>query len=110
MGCTGSAATESTAAPFSIPAGDLTFLVGGGSGYGSRVVLYVAEPGESPVRVYSASGRNSETMQRVVWDLTPYVGKKGMTPPPPSNRRARTSAVCSRPASNRLRNAVPESP
>jgi hypothetical protein len=66
-----------TSAPFSIPAGKLTFLVGGGSGYGTRVALYVTDPLESPVRVYSASGRNSETMRRVVWDLTPYVGKKG---------------------------------
>lgn len=77
-----------TSAPFSIPKGTLSFLVGGGSGADTRVELLVA--GESgglthsrlsaavlPKPVLSASGQNSETMRRVTWDLDPFAGKKG---------------------------------
>lgn len=68
-------------APFIIPKGRLNFLVGGGSGFETRVELLLAPPaarrsagGEA---VLWASGRNTETMHRVEWDLTPHAGKSG---------------------------------
>ena len=57
---------------FTIPTGTLSFLVGGGSSFKTRVELIVLGQ-----RVLYASGRNTETMHRVTWNLTPYAGKRG---------------------------------
>ncbi len=57
---------------FTVPSGLLSFLIGGGSSFQTRVELIV-----SGRRVLHASGRNTETMQRVTWDLNPYTGKSG---------------------------------
>jgi hypothetical protein len=57
---------------FTIPAGTLSFLVGGGSSFKTRVELIV-----SGQRALYASGRNTETMHRVTWNLAPYAGKSG---------------------------------
>ncbi len=71
-----------TSAHFTIPAGKLSFLVGGGSSFETRVELVIVERDaienvntEKPVKY--ASGRNSETMQKVIWDISPYAGKTG---------------------------------
>jgi len=61
-----------TSFPFTIPSGTLSFLVGGGSGFKTRVELLV-----SGQKVLHASGRNTETMHRVTWNLNPYTGKTG---------------------------------
>lgn len=68
-----------TSAPFSIPRGRLTFLVGGGSSSRVRVELWAGTSGdiEFMEMVNSAGGRNSETMQRVSWDLSPHAQKTG---------------------------------
>ncbi len=57
---------------FTIPAGSLSFLVGGGSSSQTRVELLVS--GNS---VLSVSGRGTETMHRVTWDLNPWAGQQG---------------------------------
>src|SRR4030042_4028584 len=66
-----------TSAPFTIPIGKLSFLIGGGSSVETRVELLVQDPIEGSIRVYHASGRNTEIMHRVEWNLTPYAGKTG---------------------------------
>jgi hypothetical protein len=77
-----------TSAPFTIPKGTLSFLIGGGASAETRVELLVAgehaEPRHSryssvrqPERVLSASGQDSETMHRVTWNLGPFAGKTG---------------------------------
>ena len=70
-----------TSAPFTIPKGTLDFLVGGGSSPQTRVELLIEEGSDPEFNkrfVLRASGRNSETMHRVQWDLSPYAGKTGM--------------------------------
>ncbi len=62
---------------FTIPDGELSFLLGGGSGFRTRVVLYVINGAEEGIPALRASGQNSETMERVRWDLTPFAGKRG---------------------------------
>ena len=57
---------------FTIPSGSLSFLVGGGSSFQTRVELLV-----SGNRVLYVSGRNTETMQRVKWNLNPWAGQQG---------------------------------
>jgi hypothetical protein len=57
---------------FTIPTGSLSFLVGGGSSFQTRVELLV-----SGNKVLSVSGRNTETMHRVKWDLNPWAGQQG---------------------------------
>lgn len=66
-----------TSAPFSIPRGQLTFLNGGGSSSQTRVELWVGSSGdiEFMEMVNAAGGRNSETMERVSWDLSSNAGK-----------------------------------
>jgi hypothetical protein len=66
-----------TSAPFTIPRGTLSFLIGGGSSFQTRVELLVQDPIEGSIRVFQASGRNTETMHRVEWNLTPYADKTG---------------------------------
>lgn len=62
---------------FTIPSGRLSFLVGGGSSFKTRVELLVLDPTEGSIRIKHASGRNTETMHRKIWNLAPYAGKKG---------------------------------
>jgi hypothetical protein len=57
---------------FTIPSGSLSFLVGGGSSFQTRVELLV-----SGKRVLHVSGRNTETMHRVKWNLNPWAGQQG---------------------------------
>ena len=65
-------------AEFTVPAGSLTFLVGGGSAFETRVELIVLSVGGDPEfnqnRAFFASGRNTESMHRVTWDLAEYEG------------------------------------
>jgi len=61
-----------TSLSFTIPSGTLSFLIGGGSSLQTRVELLVLGQ-----RVLHASGRNTETMHRITWNLTPYAGKAG---------------------------------
>jgi hypothetical protein len=61
-----------TSRPFTVPAGKLSFLVGGGSSFQTRVELLASNG-----MVFHATGRNNETMHRVTWDLTPYAGQTG---------------------------------
>ncbi len=70
-----------TSTRFTIPKGNLSFLLGGG-GDAQRlgVALWVKvrqTPEFDSDRVYQAAGRNSESMRRVTWDLAPYAGKEG---------------------------------
>ncbi len=70
-----------TSAPFTIPKGTLDFLVGGGSSSQTRVELLIEEGSDPEFNkrpVLRASGRNSETMHRVQWALSPYAGKTGI--------------------------------
>jgi hypothetical protein len=66
-----------TSAPFTIPHGKMSFLVGGGSSFKTRVEFLVHDPIEGDIRAFYVSGQNTETMQRVTRDLTPYAGKIG---------------------------------
>lgn len=59
-----------TSPPFTVPSGQLSFLVGGGSSFQTRVELIV-----SGRRAYFASGKNTETMHRITWNLTPFAGQ-----------------------------------
>ena len=61
-----------TSLPFAIPSGTLSFLIGGGNSFQTRVELLV-----SGQRVLHASGRNTETMHRITWNLIPHAGKQG---------------------------------
>jgi hypothetical protein len=63
---------------FTIPEGTLSFLIGGGSSYETRVELDTVVKGRhQPEMVLYASGKDTETMERVTWDLTPFAGKRG---------------------------------
>jgi len=66
-----------TSASFEIPEGTLSFLIGGGSKYETRVELLLEDPIEGSIRVRYATGRDTETMHRESWDLTPYARKRG---------------------------------
>lgn len=66
-----------TSSSFTIPKGSLSFLIGGGSSFKTRVELIVQDPIEGNIRVLYASGGNMETMHRVNWDLSPYARKIG---------------------------------
>lgn len=66
-----------TSAFFRIPGGTLSFLVGGGSGFETRVELWTVEPIEGDVRQRAASGADSETMRRVRWNLADIQGRTG---------------------------------
>lgn len=67
-----------TSQRFTIPRCNLTFLVGGGADFKTRVEFLIIDQIEGAIRVYHATGKNTETMERVVWDLTPHAGKTGM--------------------------------
>lgn len=66
-----------TSAPFTISHDYLKFLIGGGNGRGTRVELLVLDPIEQTyVPRESASGKNTETMHRVVWNISRFQGKR----------------------------------
>lgn len=65
-----------TSAVFTIPS-TLSFLVGGGSAFETRVELRVLDPIEGEIRAMFVSGRDSETMRRVRWDLAEWAGRPG---------------------------------
>ena len=56
----------------------LSFLVSGGADFKTRVEFFIMDQIEGAVRVFYATGKNTETMERMVWDLTPHSGKTGM--------------------------------
>ena len=63
-------------APFKIETDYMSFLVGGGKEKSTRVELQVKDRIENTyVPVLQASGQNSETMRRVVWDIKKYRGE-----------------------------------
>ena len=63
--------------PFTLSSNRLSFLVGGGKGFKTRVELAVYDSIENTyVPVLQASGSNMERMRRVVWNVTPYRGKR----------------------------------
>jgi beta-lactam-binding protein with PASTA domain len=64
-----------TSISFTIPP-SLTFRVGGGSSRLTRVELFVPDP-DGARSVASASGRNTDTMQDVTWDLRQFAGQQG---------------------------------
>ncbi len=65
-----------TSRPFTISDDKLSFLVGGGSSRKTCVELLVHDPIEQTyVPVKWASGRNTETMSRVVWDISSLKGR-----------------------------------
>ncbi len=71
-----------TSAPFTIPSGTLSFLIGGGSTSETFVELVIIERDtiegvDIENRIYVEYGKNAETMNRVTWDLTPHAGKTG---------------------------------
>jgi hypothetical protein len=66
-----------TSTLFMIPKGTLSFMIGGGSSFETRVELLMLDPIEQSVRVLYASGRNSETMSRVTWNLDRFAGRRG---------------------------------
>jgi hypothetical protein len=66
-----------TSAPFTIPQGHLSFLIGGGKSFETRVELRVHDPIEGYIRAFYVSGKDTETMKRVTMELTPYAGKTG---------------------------------
>jgi hypothetical protein len=66
---------------FNIPSGTLSFLVGGGSSYQTRVELVIPvdcglESCPDKTLLF-ATGQDTETMSRVTWDLNPYAGERG---------------------------------
>ena len=62
---------------FEIPPGQLSLLVGGGSGFTTRVELVVISDVGVEERVLHATGNDSDAMQRLTWDLTPFAGRRG---------------------------------
>jgi hypothetical protein len=62
---------------FTIPSGTLSFLIGGGNKYETRVELQVLRS-DGWQTVFAASGQNSELMKRISpWDLGTYAGQTG---------------------------------
>ena len=62
---------------FEIPPGPLSFLIGGGSEFATRVELVVVDQIEGEIRMLHATGSDSDTMRRITWDLTPHAGRRG---------------------------------
>lgn len=64
-----------TSRAFEVPPGTLSFLIGGGQSFETRIELRILDQIEGAIRVEAAQGRNTETMRRVKWDLTRHAGK-----------------------------------
>jgi len=67
-----------TSPPFTLPAGTLSFLVGGGSHAETRVELVLVDHLlHDQARAFYQTGKSIETMERVTWDLHPIAGRIG---------------------------------
>lgn len=66
-----------TSPAFTIPSGTLSFLIGGGSHVETRVELVIVDNMQREARVMAETGKNTETMERVTWDLHPLAGRLG---------------------------------
>jgi beta-lactam-binding protein with PASTA domain len=68
-----------TSAPFIIPRGRLTFLVGGGASEDTKVELLAGPSSDIEFMkvAHSARGKDFETMERVSWDLSDQAGMTG---------------------------------
>jgi beta-lactam-binding protein with PASTA domain len=65
-----------TSTAFTIPP-SLTFRIGGGSSFETRVELVVLDQIEGEIRAIYASGKDSETMQETSWNLATWAGRQG---------------------------------
>ena len=63
--------------PFEIPRGRLSFLIGGGGSFATRLELVVIDENGRETRVLHATGDGSDAMQRVAWDVTRFAGRRG---------------------------------
>ena len=63
--------------PFELPRGRLSFLIGGGQSFATRLELVVIDEDGRETRVLHATGNGSDTMQRVTWDVTRFAGRRG---------------------------------
>ena len=63
--------------PFELPGGPLSFLIGGGRSFATRLELVVIAEDGRETRVLHATGTGSDTMQRVTWDVTRFAGRRG---------------------------------
>ena len=67
-----------TSAPFTLPAGTLSFLIGGGSDPKTRVELVLVDHTlAEQARAFYQTGKDIETMERITWDLHPIAGRIG---------------------------------
>ena len=67
-----------TSPPFTLPAGTLSFLIGGGSGPQTRVELVLVDHLlHDLARAFYQTGKDVETMERITWDLHPIAGRIG---------------------------------
>jgi beta-lactam-binding protein with PASTA domain len=66
---------ELRSATFISPGGKLSFLIGGGEDFSTRVELALEDPIEGSIRVCYRTGSNSETMRRVECDLSEFTGR-----------------------------------
>lgn len=67
-----------TSPPFILPAGTLSFLIGGGNLPQTRVELIIVDHTlAEQARAFYETGKNTETMERVTWDLHPIAGRIG---------------------------------
>ena len=62
---------------FELPSGPLSFLIGGGRSFATRLELVVIDEDGRETRVLHATGSGSDTMRRVTWDVTPFAGRRG---------------------------------
>ena len=62
---------------FELPRGPLSFLIGGGRSFATRLELVVIDEDGRETRVLHATGAGSDTMQRVTWDVSRYAGRQG---------------------------------
>ncbi|MEK7996338.1 MAG: PASTA domain-containing protein [Planctomycetota bacterium] len=67
-----------TSPPFTLPAGTLSFLIGGGNHPETRVELLIVDHAlAEQARAFYETGKNIETMERITWDLHPIAGRTG---------------------------------
>jgi beta-lactam-binding protein with PASTA domain len=66
---------ELRSATFISPGGTLSFLIGGGEDFSTRVELMLEDPIEGSIRVCSRTGSNSETLRRVECNLSEFTGR-----------------------------------
>lgn len=67
-----------TSPPFTLPAGTISFLIGGGSGPEMRVELVIVDHVlAEQARAFYQTGKDVETMERITWDLHPIAGRTG---------------------------------